>query len=245
MAMLKHVLLALSLTGTAAAAEDTCRDIDHLGDRYTVCQTDDAFRVGLWRANAEGEVFGDFQAINDHLSNQTLELVFAMNGGMYHEDRRAVGYYVDEFGEQTGLTTREGPGNFGLLPNGVFCVDDTTARVIETRRFERENPACRIATQSGPMLVIDGALHPRFKPDSDSFKRRNGIGVDRNGTIYFAISAGAVRFHDFGSMFKDVLDVPNALFLDGTVSRLYAPELGRSDLGTQLGPVLGVVRKAE
>ena len=91
------------------------------------------------------------------------------------------------------------------------------------------------------MLVIDGALHPRFIPGGSSKYIRNGVGVDATGRAYFVISDRAVNFHTFGRFFRDVLKTPEALFLDGKVSRLYAPSLGRSDLGFALGPIVGLV----
>ena len=60
-------------------------------------------------------------------------------------------------------------------------------------------------------------------------------------TVYFAISDGAVTFHEFASLFRDRLDAPNALFLDGQVSRLYAPMIGRNEPGLDMGPIVGVV----
>ncbi|MCB1390422.1 MAG: phosphodiester glycosidase family protein, partial [Rhodobacteraceae bacterium] len=93
-----------------------------------------------------------------------------------------------------------------------------------------------------PMLVIDGALHPRFLPDSDSLHVRNGVGVSADGhDAWFVISDEPVTFHRFARVFRDVLGVPDALYLDGSVSRLYAPELGRDDWGLPLGPVVGLV----
>jgi len=50
-----------------------------------------------------------------------------------------------------------------------------------------------------------------------------------------------VNFYDFGTLFKDYLGLPNALFFDGKISRLFAPEIGRSDFGWQLGPIVGVL----
>ena len=92
------------------------------------------------------------------------------------------------------------------------------------------------------MLVNDGALHPRFLVDSDSVYIRNGVGVSADGkTAYFAISDSRVTFHQFARLFRDVLNTPNALYLDGSISRLYAPELGRHDRGLPLGPIIGTV----
>ena len=138
-----------------------------------------------------------------------------------------------------------GPGNFGLLPNGIFCIRDGRADVIETTRFLKEQPACTYATQSGPMLVIDGELHPRFLVDSTSRYIRNGVGTTADGrTAVFAISENAVTFHEFGRLFRDALELPNALFLDGNISRLHDPAHGRSDIGRWMGPIVGVVEPA-
>lgn len=231
--------LATFLAWTGAA--QACRDIDHKGVSFTVCTVEDASTIDLW-LNDEGGPIGEFFTLEELLEADGKTLTFAMNGGMYHEDRRAVGLYISEFEQQARLVTREGPGNFGLLPNGVFCIEDDRAMVVESRAFATNPPNCRIATQSGPMLVIDGELHPKFTPDSTSRKRRNGVGVDRSGRTHFAISNGFVRFHDFATLYRDVLDSPNAVFLDGTVSRLHAPAMGRSDPGARLGPIIGQIR---
>ena len=92
------------------------------------------------------------------------------------------------------------------------------------------------------MLVIDGALHPRFLVDSASQFIRNGVGTsaDRK-TAWFVISNDVVTFHRFGRYFRDVLKAPQALYIDGKVSRLYAPNLGRHDRGFALGPIVGTV----
>ena len=136
-----------------------------------------------------------------------------------------------------------GPGNFGMLPNGVFCIREDRLAVIETGRFQTLDAAeCPSATQSGPMLVIDGELHPRFLPDSTSRYIRKGVGVSEDGaTAWFVMSDAPVTFHEFGSVFRDDLKVPQALYFDGNISRLYAPDIGRNDLGLRMGPIVGVV----
>ena len=166
-----------------------------------------------------------------------------MNAGMYHEDRSPVGLYIEDGKQLAPLQTGEGYGNFHLLPNGVFFMEKGEAWVLSTGAYQIINRFPEHATQSGPMLVIDDKIHPKFNPDSTSFKRRNGVGVDaETGQLYFVLSDGWVTFHAFASFFRDELDCENALYLDGTISRLYAPSAGRNDVGTAMGPILGIVR---
>jgi uncharacterized protein YigE (DUF2233 family) len=114
--------------------------------------------------------------------------------------------------------------------------------VIETLAYVARTPDCTYATQSGPMLVIEGELHPRFLPDGTSINIRNGVGTSEDGSrVVFAISNTPVTFHEFGSFFRDFLNLDQALYFDGRVSRLYAPGLEREDAGFELGPMVGVV----
>ena len=239
LAALCALLLALA---TSAVSATQCRDLDYLGNSYTICEVDAAVEgLRLFLRDENSMPHGQFTAISRALpAGQSL--LFAMNAGMYHADRRPVGLYVEDGIAEGRLLTGASKGNFGLLPNGVFCIRTGRADVIETRAFERTAPNCRYATQSGPMLVIDGALHPRFLPHSTSRFIRNGVGTSADGRrAVFAISNNAVTFHEFGSLFRDHLKTPNALYFDGKISRLHAPALNRSDPGFWMGPVVGVV----
>lgn len=226
----------------APAPAATCGDVAYDGHSYTLCEVDPAVEdLRLFHTGPDGNPYGSFRAIEQAVG----PLSFAMNAGMYHEDLSPVGLYVENGVEAMRLVSNPGPGNFGLLPNGVFCVGDGRADVIETLAFAARAPACRHATQSGPMLVIDGALHPRFLPESTSRNIRNGVGTSADGRrVVFAISNDAVTFHEFGRLFRDGLGLPQALYLDGRVSRLHAPALGRSDGGFAMGPIVGVVDPA-
>ena len=240
------ITISLALMTALPAGAAGCRDLSFEETPFTICEADPASEdVRLFLNNSRGQPLGTFENVDAALASEGLKLEFAMNAGMYHPDRRPVGLYVENSETLGRIVTRPGPGNFGLLPNGVLCLTEGAARVIESRLFEREAPACRYATQSGPMLVVDGALHPRFLPNSDSRYIRNGVGVTADGQLLAVISDRPVNFHRFGRLFRDVLKTPNALYMDGRISRLYAPGLGRRDIGFPLGPILGVVRPAD
>ncbi|MEM6938853.1 MAG: phosphodiester glycosidase family protein [Pseudomonadota bacterium] len=245
---MRGLLAFMALTFASQASATECRN-EVIGDTpYTICEVDmTRDRLELFLQDESGRPYGYFGVIAAALEAEGLKLGFATNAGMYHVDRRPVGYYVENGTEEQSLVTKAGPGNFGLLPNGVFCLRDGRADVYETQAFLRAAPKCRSATQSGPMLVIEGALHPRFLVDSTSTFIRSGVGTTADGTrAIFAISDAPVTFHTFGTLFRDHLKTPNALFLDGNISRLRAPDLGRSGTGfTRLGPILGVIESAE
>ena len=231
-------LIAMTLPAVADICEK--REFDGLG--YVICTLSAAQEPGLrlWLNGPDGQILGDFTRVRGTLAPGQV-LGFAMNAGMYHADYAPVGLYVSDGVTAGALVTGASNDNFGMLPNGVFCSGGARPyQVIETRAFAQARPDCRLATQSGPMLVIDGALHPRFLIDSDSRYIRNGVGVSPDGqTAWFAISDRAVTFHEFGRLFRDGLGARDALYFDGSVSRLYAPALNRADFGRRLGPIIG------
>ena len=245
-----RLLIVLAAAMGPAAAFAACREETVGAARYAVCafdpKTDD---LRLFLKGADGVPYAEFSRLAAALEAQGETLLFAMNAGMYHKDRSPVGLYVENGEELKKISTKDGPGNFHLLPNGVFWIwaEDgfRGAHVRETADYlKAAHDVIAYATQSGPMLVIEGRLHPKFLADSTSKKRRNGVGVRADGAVVFAISDTPVTFHEFASYFRDTLGCPNALYLDGTISRLYAPEIGRDEPGLAMGPIVGVVGKA-
>ncbi|RDL51337.1 hypothetical protein BLJAPNOD_02470 [Ensifer sp. M14] len=235
---------AVLSAGLAGPALGACRDVNHLGQDYIACTVDPAENdIRLYNKDQAGVPFRSFRALSLELRHREEYMLFAMNGGMYHDDLSPVGLHIEEGREQAPLNTNTGWGNFHLLPNGVFYIDGGKAGVMAADAYRDARIAPRFATQSGPMLVIDGALHPRFLPDSTSLKTRNGVGVTAAGEVVFAVSKRPVRFHDFATLFRDELDCPNALFLDGTISSLYAPDINRHDRLFPMGPMIAVVGK--
>jgi uncharacterized protein YigE (DUF2233 family) len=244
MAIWPKALALIALAGPATGATCTTERFEETG--YSVCEVHAGDDLRLFLNGADGVPLGGFDRVEAQLAAEGRRLAFAMNAGMYHPDRSPVGLYVEKGETLQSIVTSAGPGNFGLLPNGVFCIRDGAFAVIESRRYAEEEPACRFATQSGPMLVIGGALHPKFLAGSASLHYRNGVGVSADGgTAWFAISDRPVNFSGFARFFRDVLKVPDALYFDGNISRLYAPELQRNDLGFPMGPMVGLVVPAD
>ena len=220
---------------------DACRDVTYTGDDYQVCSYRVAdVSVSLFHADKDGKAFGSLSNVKRSLTNRPLML---MNGGIYHEDLAPVGLYVEEGEEKQRISTKGGWGNFHLLPNGVFWVKDGVPQVLATQDYRKKDRGPDFATQSGPMLVINGQLHPRFIEGSDSLKIRNGVGVSEDRRwVHFAISKGAVNFWNFGKLFQEELQTHNALFLDGTVSSLRTVKIRRGGW-RQIGPIIGVFEK--
>jgi uncharacterized protein YigE (DUF2233 family) len=215
--------------------------VEFAGKRFTVCRVDvRKERLQLFHRDDTGQPFKRFDRLAPWLESRGQKLVFAMNAGMYHGDFSAVGLFVSGGQQVVPLNTANGVGNFFLKPNGVFVVTESGARVLESSEYPKLRERVVLATQSGPLLVRAGKLHPAFKPNSESRLFRNGVGVPSPDIALFVISEVPVSFYELAMLFRDKLHCPDALFLDGTISSLHAPQLKRSDVRIDLGPIIGV-----
>ena len=180
------------------------------------------------------------------LGKRASRVTFAMNAGMYDDAGKPVGLMVEDGRQLRAINRRtRGFGNFHLMPNGVFLVrKDGRAEVVTSDRYE-PLPWIAFATQSGPMLLIDGKMHPSFDRDGQSRYIRNGVGIGPDGKALFVISVGAVSFGKLARFLRDRHQVRNALFLDGAVSSLWDPASNRMDAFTELGPIVVVFKAAE
>ncbi len=211
------VLLILASLGHAA------------DERFTVVRVDtaiDDLRM-FWR-DERGAPFGRLDRLAQWLQAQQKQLAFGMNAGMYEADSSPVGLLVIDGIELSPLNLASKPGNFFLKPNGVFLVDGTGPQVMDAVDYRALKKTPRRATQSGPLLLKQGAIHPKLNPNSNSRLIRNGVGVAGSQAI-FVISEKPVSLHEFAVFFRDTLHCQNALYLDGTISSLYSADLHRAD----------------
>ena len=237
------VVLFLCLQSVWVAAGPLCSPLSYGGNAYSVCRVDlREIPLELFNLDGQGAPLGSFAALAESLSAEGKELGFAMNAGMFDEGLKPIGLYIENGTQAKKLNRRDGYGNFHVKPNGVFYIKGDRVGVAATDAYVKLGEKPDFATQSGPMLVIDGKIHPKFSPGGVSYKMRNGVGVLDAHTAIFVISENAVNFYDFALLFKDGLKCANALFFDGTVSSLYSPELGRNDGFAALGPMVGAVK---
>ena len=236
---------ATSLGAHDSLADTPCRAIEYERNAYTVCEVDLRKQtVRLYWKRADGSPYSYLASLPRTGGGKADRLLFATNAGMFDPALKPVGLYVEQGRELVHANTRSGYGNFHMKPNGVFYISGDKAAVAETQAFLKQRPRAEEATQSGPMLVINGRVHPRFDRRSTSLKARNGVGVRGDGKVLFAISQGEVSFEAFARLFRDGLKCPNALFLDGgSAASLYAPSLSRLGNIVPLGPMLAVFER--
>ncbi|MBL8789759.1 MAG: phosphodiester glycosidase family protein [Rhizobiales bacterium] len=239
-ALLLAPLVAVWVLATSGRADAACSTQEHEGNSYDVCRFDPAKQpLELFNLNEDGEPIANFSALAARLAGDGKRLTFAMNAGMFDDKLRPIGLYVERGQTLKKLNRRNGFGNFHLKPNGVFLIAGGKAAVMDTEAFVKAGLKPDFATQSGPMLVINGRIHPKFSETGTSAKVRNGVGVTASGEVVFVLSENAVTFHRFARFFRDALATPNALFLDGTISSLYSTDLRRNDGFLPLGPMVG------
>ena len=194
-----------------------------------------------WK-DKNGKEYKNFKNLKASLAKEKKELTFAMNGGMYNKDGSPQGLYIENGIRKTKLDTVQNAfGNFYLQPNGIFYLTKTNeAFVCTTKKFE-ENNNILYATQSGPMLLIDGTIHPKLTEGSVNLNIRNGVGILPSGNILFAMSKNKINFFDFATYFKKQA-CENALYLDGLVSKTYLPAKKWEDLEANFGVIIGEVK---
>lgn len=213
-----------------------------LPDHHFITNISTPDKIVMHFQNDKGKRIGSLKDLRKHVEGKGQKLEFAMNGGMYGPDRSPVGLYIENGREISKIDTSDNEGNFYMKPNGIFYItEDNKAFVTATENF-KDSKNVKYATQSGPMLLIDGSIHPQFKEGSKNTNIRNGVGVLPNGKVLLAMSKEKINFHDFAMYFMEK-GCKNALYLDGLVSRTYAPSQDWVQEGGNFGVIIAITKK--
>jgi len=208
------ILTALNVPSTVRAQaknNELIEPVTFQGRHYIACKFNPKrYLVEMFNRNDRGDVY-TFQSL---LARKSHTLIFAMNAGMYEKDLSPVGLFVSEGKTIKPINLAANlPGNFyQLKPNGIFILDDQNiAHIITSESYASIPYHVKLATQSGPMLLIDGAINNNFSQRSTNINIRNAIGVDNQGNAVFIISTDKVNFYELAQLFKERYNCSNAL----------------------------------
>ena len=222
--------------------DSACETVTFDGSQFTHCTADPADHAITTMLGSPPH--RGFEAYANAAPDDAKRVAFAVNAGMFDAEGKPIGYYVKDGERLKELNRNDGAGNFHMKPNGVFFGTGGKWRVMAADAFYSQiGDRPQFGTQSGPMLLVGGKLHPEITEDGPSRTIRNGVGVDGNGRAHFVISEGPVSFGKLARYFRDVLKTPEALYLDGSVSALWDPARDRMDARAPIGPMLVVQEK--
>ncbi len=207
---------------------------------YVVLRKEQLAKLGFYHLDSEGTGYKTISRLKNSLAESGKKLLFATNGGIFSPEFAPLGLYIENGKQLSPLNTKNSGGNFNMQPNGIFMITKTANAYVVARDEYKSSDTIRFALQSGPMLVIDGALNSQFTKGSENVTARSGVGVNSNGEVVFVVSDNLVNFYDFATFFRDQVNCSNALFLDGTISEMYVS--GEQELtGQFFGAIIGLV----
>ncbi len=189
----------------------------------------DPKKVSLHWKDQTGKPYEAVSTIKNHLEAQGKSIAAIMNAGIYSANNKPAGLHIEAGRTLSKLNRHKGGGNFHIQPNGVFLINQWNSPSILTTRsytkyYGKDNKTIRLATQSGPMLVINGKLNPRLRKNSTSEYTRNGVCITDKKQLYFIANDGLFakpsNLYYFAKAMQK-LGCKNGLYLDGNISKLY------------------------
>jgi len=221
----------------------SCKKENPINSDFIIYQTNSKNdKVTLFWKNDKNEPLKNIKNLKEFTDSKSENLKFAMNGGMFIKNNIPKGLYIENYQKLNEIDTLSSEGNFYLKPNGIFYITTSNDYKILTSEKFRFNSEIKYATQSGPMLIVDGKVNSIFQKKSKNLNIRNGVGILKNGEVVFAMSKKKINFYDFAELFKN-LGCQNALYLDGFVSRSYFPKEKWIQEDGDFGVMIGVTNK--
>lgn len=209
------------------------------------------YKINFHLKSSSGNHYESISNLYKSLDSNSNEVLMITNGGMYLQNLDPQGIYIEKSSSIKKLNQikTNNNTNFYMFPNGVFAIDSYNHPLIMvTDSFSKNINESQIkyATQSGPMLLINNEIHPKFIKGSHNLNIRSGVGIssENNSNVLFIISNNEVNFYDFASVFKDLFHCKDALYLDGAISQMYLKDIDKNKIPTgHFGPLISVTRK--
>lgn len=246
-ALLSFIFLMQTLSKKEISLKNDASRAEHFNIQYNGISYQ-VFRINhketslraFWK-NEEGKIIGSLSKLKKHINKNNQELLWAMNAGIFDQQQKPLGLYIENGIEKNPINLNDGSGNFFLKPNGIFIITPEKAEVINSKSYS-EDSNTTLAIQSGPLLVENNQIHSAFNLNSKNQFIRNGVGVDKNGIIWFAISDEPTNLYSFANLFKEKLNCPNALYLDGAISEVYYPKKSLTQNKNNFSVIFGVTK---
>jgi uncharacterized protein YigE (DUF2233 family) len=200
--------------------------------------------------NPKGDYFHTFSALDAYFKSKKDSCEMITNAGMFEPNYQPVGLYIEaakKVKNRLNTDTFYNSDNFHLYPNGIFFIDSNTIPCIKTTKAFRTLDSAyvkkiKIATQSGPMLIIDKTIHPKFSKISANDKIRSGVGIMQGNKVVFACTEYPETFYNFADFLKTIFSCDNALFLDGAISKMYLKGYNQPDGIMHFGPMISITK---
>jgi uncharacterized protein YigE (DUF2233 family) len=226
--------------------------VNFKGVNYNLFVADvDSNKIRMHWRNKNGKNYFSISSLISNLKAEKLDPLMVTNAGMYTRNCEPQGLFIEGYMNELRKLDTTAPitdANFYLKPNGVYFIDTAGFSHICTtqdfyRQYNSKDIAVRYATQSGPMLLIDGEIHHSFSKGSFNKKIRSGVGIINEKRTVFIISQTDANFYDFALLMKDVFGCKEALFLDGAISSMYLKNIDSTSLGGHFGPMISITNK--
>lgn len=197
------------------------------GVEYTIIQAQPRQVRLLWQ-DAQGKNYATLRRAKNALVQQGLTVDMLMNAGIFGIDNQPAGLWIEKGVELHALNTQQGKGNFHIQPNGVFWLKGDTARIETTNMWQKRKKIVDYALQSGPILLLNGAINSRFVKNLHSPYKRNAVCTTQKGELYFVITSHYEQKAQWPSFYRfsqalQHIGCHQALYLDGSISDFYLP----------------------
>jgi uncharacterized protein YigE (DUF2233 family) len=229
---MKTIVLLVLASLVTLCAEVHEERVEFVGVKFRVVRVTPEQLQVVWKDD-QGVPYRTFDRVQTAFAQRHHSVKFLMNAGIFEPGGIPCGVHVENGKTLHALNLADAPGNFFLKPNGVVWIEKggthRNACIGPSENFQRRAAELHLmssrwlesAVQSGPLLLIDGHRHPAFKAGSPNKLHRNGVGVNTQGRVVFAITEPGqlVNLWDFAGLFLK-LGCQNALFLDGDISQM-------------------------